>query len=241
MNKLRKVASRFAKILKRFSKTTPQLPTGYGAILNIYNAAKQMKNEIIKFQEDPSRNSSSGDTEPGVFPRVNSIFQNASKFLWVAAYKGITAATSARYHGLISEGLNNLIAYANNKKTLDENMLARNPYEANIYTTVLASSKNLSNALANFNPISMSAQIKPKAQTPAEAPYGSVESVPFGPPTAPTSTPKNMPAAYSGGTFDFGKFNPAKVPSGPARISNKPEEKLPLSEREQQLERWKTP
>jgi len=135
--------------------------------------------------------------------------------------------------------LGDLIAYANSKKSLDENMLARNPYEKNIYTTILSSSNKLSNALANFNPVSMPAQIKPKAQAPAEAPYGSVESVPFGPPAPPA--PANMPAAYPGTpkSFDFGKFNPAKIPSGPARISNKPEEKLPLSEREQQLEPWK--
>jgi len=230
MNKLQKTAARFTKILKKISQAvtaTPQLPTGYAAILAIHNASKQMKNEITNFPR----------SDEGIYPKVNNICQNASKFLWIAAYKGITASTSARYHGLINQGLSDLVTYANNKKSLDENMLARNPYEANIYTTVLASSKKLSNALANFNPVSMPAQIKPKAQAP-EAPYGSVESVPFGPPEPPAT---NIALTGPPKKFDFGKFNPANVPSGQARISNRPEEQLPLSEREKELEKWKTP
>ncbi len=195
MNKLHKVASKFIKILKKVAQTTPQQPSGYKAILNIYNATKQMKNETaVKFKEDPA-----------VAPKINNIFQNASKFLWNAAYKGITASTSTKYHGLISQGLGDLIAYANSKKSLDERMLARNPFEANIYTTILSSSNKLSNALANFNPVSMPAQVKPKAP---EAPYGSIESVPFGPPAPPP--PKDVPAVYKGPkspAFDFSKFN----------------------------------
>jgi hypothetical protein len=229
MNKLQKTAARFAKILNKVSQVTSfeqdtvtAYPTGYGAISNIYNIAKQMKNETKKFQEDSVALQQGGTL--GIAPRVNDIFQNASKFVWNAAYNGITASQSAKYHGLINQTLTDLIAYANSKKSLDESMLARSPYEANIYTTTLTSANKLAKALANFVPVSVPAQLKQKPKAPAT--------------TEDTAT--SVPFAYQGQAKKYNPFAPSvNVPSGPARISNQPEIKLPLSERERELEPWK--
>jgi hypothetical protein len=70
---------------------------------------------------------------------------------------GITAATSAKYHGMLDSGLNDLTSYVSGRKGMDEHMLARSPYESNVYALVEGASKGLSSALSNYTPEGLAA------------------------------------------------------------------------------------
>jgi hypothetical protein len=169
MENLIKLASKFRKLAVATNH--------YTQIVNVYNASKSL--------------AGAAKSVPDLKPQADAIQQSAARLLWNADNYGVSAQTSAKYHGVIQDKLDGL---RTSLKNLDINMLARWEPEIEQASDVLET------ALHNYIPQSISAAKPKQTQAPVQtpesgfdptAPFAFISAVP--PTTAPTAAPTTSP------------------------------------------------